>query len=466
MEENRDFMNALGLDIGTTTICGTVVDTADGEVKDTITLPNDSIIQPDKRAIDNEEKIQDPLKIFEAVSFIISKLNTPDNKICAIGLTGQMHGVLYVDSKGLLVSPLYTWQDKRGDLQHKNGKSYAEYLSSISGYALATGFGAVTHYYNCENESIPDGACTFCTIQDYVGMKLTGRKTPLVHTSNAASLGIFDLKEGCFDNRKITKIGMNAEFFPKVSKQCETIGETIDGIPVAIAIGDNQASFIGSVNDPLNTILVNVGTGSQISMQIPEYVSLANNTGVETRPGAGLDYLLVGSPLCGGRALASLEKFFRRTVELAVGEDPGSMYRWMDICADRFDKFENKLNISTKFCGTRNDPDERGVISNIAIDNFTPEHFIIGVLEGIVNELYYMYKSFGGLSESKAILAGSGNGIRKSPAMKEMFEKYFNMEIKIPVHKEEAAYGAALYSMVCGGIYKTVSDAQKIVKYI
>ena len=36
-------------------------------------------------------------------------------KVEAIGVTGQMHGILYLDGEGNAVSPLYTWQDARGD---------------------------------------------------------------------------------------------------------------------------------------------------------------------------------------------------------------------------------------------------------------------------------------------------------------------------------------------------------------
>ena len=47
-------------------------------------------------------------------------------------------------------------------------------------------------------------------------MLLTGRKTPLLHASDAASLGLFDLAKGAFDNHAISKAG--ASFFPEVTK--------------------------------------------------------------------------------------------------------------------------------------------------------------------------------------------------------------------------------------------------------
>lgn len=77
------------------------------------------------------------------------RIQYPDIK--GIGLSGQMHGILYVDAEGLAVSPLYTWQDMRGSLLYKDGISYAAYLSGQTGFPLSTGFGLVTHYYNKVN---------------------------------------------------------------------------------------------------------------------------------------------------------------------------------------------------------------------------------------------------------------------------------------------------------------------------
>lgn len=111
----------------------------------------------------------------------------PDIK--GIGVTGQMHGILYLNEQGEAVSPLYTWQDGRGNQLYRDNKTYAAYLSDETGYALATGFGLVTHFYNQVNGLVPGDAKQICTIMDYVVMKLAGQKTPLTDYSNGASIG-------------------------------------------------------------------------------------------------------------------------------------------------------------------------------------------------------------------------------------------------------------------------------------
>ena len=62
-----------------------------------------------------------------------------------------------------------------------------------TGIKTASGYGLVTHLFNVRKGLIPTDASTFCTIGDYLGMVLTGRKSPLVHISQAAGMGLFEL---------------------------------------------------------------------------------------------------------------------------------------------------------------------------------------------------------------------------------------------------------------------------------
>lgn len=48
---------------------------------------------------------------------------------------------------------------------------------------------------------------SLCTVPDYLGMVLTGRKTSLLHLSNAASLGFFDTEKGCFLEKELFLAG-------------------------------------------------------------------------------------------------------------------------------------------------------------------------------------------------------------------------------------------------------------------
>ena len=113
-------MKAMGIDIGTTTACGILLDTDSGAVVDVRTLANDSVIEGKPF-----EWLQDPERIWELVQQMYMEFTGKYSDIGCIGLTGQMHGILYTDSEGRSVSPLYTWQDERGNEKMEDGKTYA-----------------------------------------------------------------------------------------------------------------------------------------------------------------------------------------------------------------------------------------------------------------------------------------------------------------------------------------------------
>lgn len=452
-------MRAIGLDVGTTTICAIVLDAETGVIIDTTTIKNNAFIASKK----TWEKIQDPSIIMDNIEKIISQLTAKYAPIACIGITGQMHGIVYLNQEGEAVSPLYTWQDGRGDLPFKGNLSYAEYLSKTTGYKMATGFGTLTHFYHVANGLVPETARYICTIQDYAAMRLCRLAKPLVHPTDAASLGLYNMETNLFDHQVIRKTGMKDAFLPDVSQGIQLLGETEAGIPVAVAIGDNQASFLGSVSNNEECVLVNIGTGSQVSLFVDNY---RGDSQVELRPFAGEGFLLAGSALCGGRAYALLEGFFRSVVHMATGKESPGLYDCMENLAYEFPSLENRLEISTRFCGTRDNPSLRGVIGNIGIDNFTPQHFIVGVLEGIIKELYGLYEvMLPGRSPKPTVLVGSGNGIRMNVPLQRMISKMFQMPMRIPLYKEEAAYGAALFSLICTGRFQSVSEAQRLIQY-
>ncbi len=426
-------MNFIGIDIGTTSICGIVFDADRKSIIKSVTLPNNSFIKSDNAF----EKIQDIEIIMNTVYDILGQLLESD--AAAIGFSGQMHGIVYTDANGNAVSPLYTWQDERAAKQYQNGKSYAQYLGCFAGYGLATDF------YNEVNDLIPEDAEYLCTVADYAAMKLCGLKNPVTHITNAASLGCYDIEKNCFD--------INNPRLPEVTEEFKAIGE-YNGIPVCVALGDNQASFIGSVSDAENP-LINIGTGSQISWLSKKPVVA---DGVENRPFDGNYFLAAGCALCGGRAFAMVEKMFREIANLVT--DTPSFYSYIDKLLES--KNETTLSADCRFCGTRSDPSVRGGIFNISENNFTAADIALSVLTGMSDELYQMYKN-GGKQASKLVC--SGNGIRKNAALRRVVSEMFGCEIMIPLFEEEASFGAALAASVAVGFSGNIFEACGMISY-
>ena len=442
----------IGLDIGTTSISAAAVETSSGALPRAVTVPNGSVLP----SPDGVSRLQDPARIAEAALGLKAALAVEFSPVAAIGVTGQMHGILYLDRAGRAVSPLYTWQDGRGNLPY-GGSTCATQLSARSGYALASGFGLVTHFINREQGLVPAEAVTFCTIQDYIAMLLTRRETPLLHASNGASFGCYDLAAQAFDSAAVEKLGMDKIFLPAVTTETAVIGQD-HGIPVAAAIGDNQASVLGSLRER-GDILVNIGTGSQVSAMVPAPVSFPAG---EVRPYVDGSCLLVGAPLCGGRAYALLHSFFSQCAE-RFGGNSRDIYDVMnEMAAER--PGDHSLAVDTRFRGTRTDPTLRGTISQISGDNFTPEQLTRGVLWGMADELYELYTQMP-LSSPAAGLVGSGNAVRKNPVLRRYLEEQFGLKLKLPAHREEAAFGAAVFAAAAAGVYPDIPTAQAAMIY-
>ena len=313
-------------------------------------------------------------------------------------------------------------------------------------------------------------------------MRLCGSAVPMIHPTNAGGLGFFDLHQCGFDNKNLERAGLDHSLLPKMVSDGEILGEFSDctpegnfgsagprrSIPVCVSIGDNQASFLGSVQDSLGSVSVNIGTGSQISLVSSGF---ENSGALEARPFFEDQFLLVGASLCGGRAYAILEKFFRQVIKMAGFPGDASLYDAMDAMAGTAASAgaestdEPSLTVNTLFAGSRSDPSVRGSIQNISENNFTPARLITGFLNGAVQELYDFYQPLRKENNEAHVIVGAGNGIRKSEPLKRILSEKFNMPLEIPLYEEEAAYGAALYALTCTGYFKTLSQAQSLVKY-
>lgn len=437
-------MWSIGIDIGTTTISAVVMDEKTKKTEASYTIENDSFFETSHEW----ERVQNPQRIIEKAQELLDRLLEDYPQVRVIGLTGQMHGIVYLDQNGEHVSPLYTWQDESGNQKCMNGNTICQYIKQNTGEKIYTGYGAATYLYHIKTKQVPENAVKICTIMDYLGMVLTRRKEPLVHMSNAASLGLFDTEKGVFRIKAVEQLGGRAEMLPEVTGKIEWLGD-YKGIPVAAAIGDNQASFLGTVESLENTLLLNMGTGGQISLYLPKYQAVK---GMETRPFLEDDYLLVGSSLCGGRAYALLERFFR-SYAMALGYGEKEQYSVMERILENENMQmtpketlkKSGLHVVTAFSGTREEPEKRGSIEGIGVENFTPASLIRGVLEGMSQELYEMYRSAEGCrTQMPDQILASGNGLRRNRYLQKIMEKQFAMPLQLSERMEEAACGAAM----------------------
>ncbi len=438
-------MRIIGIDLGTSSIEAILYQTdssnlSGGVILNSKTAVNHTQMEGDSPSEDlqNGEQI-----VFVARKMIDSLIDESDEKIDAIALTGQMHGILYIDSYGKAISPLITWRDQRGTLPspgNSSGESLAQEMSRLSGYPCSTGFGLTTHFANLKKQTVPSQASSIATIADYTAMTLSGFRRPKMDPTNAASLGVFQVKTGEFDFTAINRAGIDPAILPKVIP-FGPIGEYRE-IPLFTPIGDNQAGYYGAVMSRQATIHLMVGTSAQVSFYSQNYLTVE---GLETRPFPGRGFLLVGAALMGGSLWALLAHFFEEILS-ACGNDTLSrdqLYNVIEKLALAGFEKQDFWKIETTFAGTRQAPNQTGSIAGIRNQNFHPTSLAAGIVAGLVEELYQFY---GRLPESIRLrqinLIGSGNGLLKNQVLRHAIEKRFGMTLILSDSPAMGAIGA------------------------
>ncbi len=428
-------MKHIGIDIGTSSICGVVYDDATKEVK-SVTKANDAALG----GAQVWSFRQDAGRILEVTRQLLDELIEPG--VASIGFSGQMHGMLYIDADGQPLSPLYTWQDGSAAQPFRDGQSYAQWLTTQTGYETSTGYGLATHFFNIQTGGVPSEAVKLCTVMDFVPMRLCGKSQPLCEPSNAASLGFFDKQKLQFDGEALSRAGISLAILPEVVPARTAVG-TYRDIPVYVSIGDNQAAFLGSVTDKEHSVHVTIGTSSQISVYTDKYVEVPT---LDTRPLPGGGYILVGAALCGGVSFAMLKDFYAEVAEQFTGRRPSDKEIYDRMCENAAAETDG-LAVRTTFEGTRKEPSLRGEISGIDLHNLTPGRLTTALLKGICQELKDFYDRMPEqIRRGRIKVTGSGNGLRKNPLLQKLLSEAFGLPLELTPNQEEAALGAAFSS--------------------
>ncbi|MCI9073265.1 MAG: hypothetical protein HFH80_10795 [Lachnospiraceae bacterium] len=424
-------MKAIGIDIGTTSICLVLYDQESGRIRESVSAPN-HFLEGGFR--------QDADRIVSVVKEKLDWILEQNIGIGVIGVSAQMHGILYVDREGRAVSPYYTWKEACGR-ELFEGMEAAEWLSEKSGYLMYPGYGTVTHFVLDKRGEIPAEAVGMVNIGDYLVMRLCGIAETGTDCSIAASVGGFDLSAGDFDFGALKAAGVDTRFYPQIAAAHEAAG-FYRGIPVMPAVGDNQASFYAAAGEGGDVVSINVGTGSQVSVMAAELEPIQLG---EIRPFTRQNYLYVQASVNGGKVYEKLAAFFEETVELFTGVkiDAYDKLAALELAAE-----ETTLVVAPGLYGTRGENGCFGSVQNLTEENFHPSDLVKAYVTGMARELHQLYLAFPPkLREGRRRIAASGNGIRKNRLLAQEVERLFGMPVTFGVWKEEAAAGAAMLAV-------------------
>lgn len=464
----------LGVDLGTTKITCIGVDTSTNEIVAIGSSANDAnVTRPDDRLRGHSEWRSDLILTAaqRCLETVTDELGTKASAIAGIGVTGQQHGVVLVDRHSCTPkTPLINWQDRRSlELIPGSQSTWLEAARlAIGGDAwkrtgcwLHPGFMAVTLYELNRRGELPSN-CLSLFIMDYFVARLTG-KSAVTEPSCAGSSGIFDVHTRQWSDESILALGLSRSMFPEVreadhvvgglSKEWATSTGLREGIPVFAPIGDHQASFVGSVLDRKDSILVNVGTGAQVAVFTDGFKF---DLPIELRPCPLGGNLLSNVGLAGGWSYQILEQFFRNVgTELFKAPGDGKLYEAMNRLAKAAPAGADGLKCEPRFSGTRLDPAVRGSITGISPQNFTASHFARAVLEGMGRSLHDGYRAIQEITgQSPKTLVAAGNGLRENPILAEVVSSDFGLPLTFTRHREEAAFGAATMASIGAGVHQ------------
>ena len=410
--------------------------------------PNDADL-PDLPAGRHE---QDPDRIVETALDLIRDLLGDEavdpRSVVAIAISTQMHGVLLADARLRAVTNLITWRDQRtaagiDDLARRLGPD----MPGRTGTPMRTGYGAATLGWLAGSMAIPAGTVAL-GMGDYLAAVLTG--VAATDPTQAAGWGILDLARGQWEARACDVLGIDRSLLPRILATGRPMGRLLParaaalglgaGVTVASPVGDNQAAVVGAGGLAGTAITVNIGTGGQVS--IPrEHMEYCPP--LETRPMPFGGFILVGASLCGGWAYAYLNRFFRLVASELTGRavSEADAYERMNALAAEAGPGAGGIRADTRFGGTRTDPDVRGAVEGIAVDNLTPGALARAFLEGEVRELADMVAGVDTAGIGEVVAAG--NAVRNNPLMTSLIADAFALPCRAAPVPEEAAVGAA-----------------------
>ncbi|MBS0206212.1 MAG: hypothetical protein JSS49_25230 [Planctomycetes bacterium] len=452
----------VGVDLGTTKITSLALEIATREVLAVGTVANDANCTLDadrSRGRSEWNAVRIVSQGIECLKQVATQLGSRAADIAGIGITGQQHGMVLVGPQGP-VSPLINWQDRRAlDPIPGRPQTWLKETRALlgddvwqrTGCRLQPGFMAGTLYWLKAQDLLPENSRALF-IMDYFGAILTGQAA-VTEPSCAGSSGVFNVRSRQWDAEAISALGLSRDLFPEVVEADRPIGRITDsmaltaglpsGVPVFAPIGDHQASFIGSVTDHQNSILVNVGTGAQVAVYTDGFDFAPP---IELRPFPCRGNLLSNVGLAGGWSYQVLEQFFRDVGRSTFEQDsPAPLYERLNQLAASVPAGADGLRCEPLFAGTRLDPAVRGSLTGISPQNFTARHLARAVLEGMGRSLREGYSAIERITDqTHTALIAAGNGLRENPLLAEIVSQSFGLPMSFTTHREEAAYGAAL----------------------
>ena len=452
----------LGIDVSTTAVKVILLDTHGGVVSSALSPLSLSIPRPGWRE-------QDPRDWWDAtvtsLRALLDQSNVRPENIVALGLTGQMHGAVFLDARGEVIRPAILWNDARSAAQCAEITDLVgeDQLREITGNPALVGFQAPKILWLREHE--PENFTKVRHIllpKDYIRYRLSGEFA--TDTSDAAGTLLLDLAKRNWSDEILSRLEIPRAWLPDVYEGPDVTGYvTVEasqltglppGTPVVAGAGDNAAAAIGSGVVQEGTGLLSLGTSGVIF--VPTDAPRIDPTGAlhafcHAIPGA---YHLMGVTLSAGGSLR-----WARDILSSVRSDTDTYDSFIEP-AKHIAPGAEGLFFLPYLSGERTphmDPTARGAWIGLGLAH-RQEHLIRAVLEGVAFALRDAWERITALGVAPSALRIVGGGA-KSATWREILAAVLDVPLQQLAVDEGAAFGAALLASVGSGVFTDIDEA-------
>ncbi|MDR1598665.1 MAG: xylulokinase [Oscillospiraceae bacterium] len=413
----------------------------------------------------------------ETIGEVVRGSGVDPSRIKALGMSGQMHGLVMLDGDGNTLGRSIIWADQRTGAECERITSLvgAERMIAVTANPALTGFTASKIMWVKNHQPELFDKCQHILLpKDYIRYMLTGDFATEV--SDASGMQLLDVPNRRWSEEVTGKLGIPIELLGKVYESPEVTGHIseeaarLTGLSVSTLVvggaGDNAAAAVGTGVVRDGRAFCTIGT-SGVVFSHTDRLSIDPKGRAHTFccavPGAwhvmgvvqsaGLSLRWLRDTVCSAEARLAAER----------GVDP---YDVMAEAASRSPIGANRLVYLPYLMGERAphlDPDCRGAFVGLSAMH-TRDDLIRAVMEGVTYALCDSVSMLRGMGVALDNVLAVGGGAR-SGFWRAMLADVFGCPISVPERAEGAALGAAILAAVGAGLYPSVADAcERIIK--
>jgi xylulokinase len=405
---------------------------------------------------------QDPESWWEGVIAILRKI-PPDLKIERIGLSGQMHTLVPLDSEGKVIRNAILWCDQRTSLECASATERLggeERAIGYTGNPIYPGFTMPKILWIRNNEPENYKRIATCLIaKDFIAWRLTGEFG--AEPSDAAGSAMFDVVNARWNEKLLDILDIDKNFLPPVFGSSQVRGklrrelvfsDSLADTEVVSGGADNAVAALGlGICEP-GDCMISIGTSGTV-LGVTE-----NKTPDMTGKLHFFNHVLPGTSYYMGVMLAAAasQNWFKE--KMGPNMSWAEVERGIEATPIGADGLLWLPYLQGERTPHRN-PNARGVL--FGVSTMTDEHRVFrAVMEGITYGLRDSYELLKGMTRIKRVLVVGGGA--KNAVWRKMLAANMKSPINVPIIDEGGAYGAAMLAALGGGM--KLSDVKSWVK--